>query len=206
VHLIDGGVSDNLALRAAGTAMLTIAQSPKNFAATGLNRVRRAGYQCRAAAGDRRVHWDILYCCVIPGASLTLPALLYRGCRGCATSPAFRGRSDMKIDYRTVALAACAAVIMAAPIAYAQVATTLEQAELAGLAPDKKAEVQTRLAQGGQTVSEVLQTILLNSIKLKHPASKIVALDFNRGIAVVQLADGKMSAVQFDTTTLAIKS
>jgi hypothetical protein len=112
----------------------------------------------------------------------------------------------MKTGYRTIALAACAAVIVAAPIAYAQVATTLEQAELAGLTPEKKAEVQTRLAQGGQTVSEVLQTILLNSIKLKHPANRIVALDFNRGIAVVQLADGKMSAVQFDTTTLAIKS
>ncbi len=111
----------------------------------------------------------------------------------------------MKMDYRTVALAACAAVIVAAPIAYAQVATTLEQAELAGLTSEKKAEVQTRMGQGGQTVSEVLQTILLNSIKLKHPASKIVALDFNRGIAVVQLTDGKMSAVQFDTTTLAIK-
>ena len=46
----------------------------------------------------------------------------------------------MKTDYRTIALAACAAVIVAAPIAYAQVATTLEQAELAGLTSEKKAE------------------------------------------------------------------
>jgi hypothetical protein len=111
----------------------------------------------------------------------------------------------MKMDYRTVALAACTAVVLAAPIAYAQVATTLEQAELAGLSTEKRAEVQARLGQGGQTVSEILQTILLNSIKLKHPASKIVALDFNRGIAVVQLADGKIVPVQFDTTTLSIK-
>ena len=111
----------------------------------------------------------------------------------------------MKTDYRTVALAACAAIVVVAPIAYAQVATTLEQAELAGLTPEKKAEVQARLGQGGQTVSEILQTMLLNSIKLKHPASKIVALDFNRGIAVVQLTDGKISPVQFDTTTLVIK-
>ncbi|HME20074.1 MAG TPA: hypothetical protein VKI44_01690 [Acetobacteraceae bacterium] len=111
----------------------------------------------------------------------------------------------MKVDYRTVALAASAAVVTAAPFAYAQVATTLEQAELAGLSPEKRAEVQARLGQGGQTVSEILQTILLNSIKLKHPASKIVALDFNRGIAVVELADGRFSAVQFDTTTLSIK-
>jgi len=57
----------------------------------------------------------------------------------------------------------------------------------------------------GQTVSEILQTILLNGIKNKHKASSIVALDFGRGIAVVQLQDGGMTAVNFDTTTLAIK-
>jgi hypothetical protein len=60
----------------------------------------------------------------------------------------------------------------------AQVATSLEQAELAGLKPDVHAEVQKRLAAGGQTVSEILATMLLNNIKLKHPASRIVALDF----------------------------
>ena len=112
----------------------------------------------------------------------------------------------MRIDHRTVALAACVFVVTATPIAHAQVATTLEQAELAGLTPAKRAEVQTRLGAGGQTVSEILQTMLLNGIKLKHPASKIVALDFSRGVAVVQLADGKISPVKFDTTTLAIKS
>ncbi len=41
VHLVDGGVSDNLALRAAGASMQTISQSPENFTATRLNRVRR---------------------------------------------------------------------------------------------------------------------------------------------------------------------
>ena len=41
VHLVDGGVSDNLALRAAGASMQTIAQSPENFSARSLNRVRR---------------------------------------------------------------------------------------------------------------------------------------------------------------------
>ena len=90
------------------------------------------------------------------------------------------------------------------PAAYAQVATTLEQAELAGLSAEKRAEVQAR-AVNGNTVYEVLTTMLLNGIKVKHPASRIVALDFNRGIAVVQLADGKMDSVNFDTTTLAIK-
>ena len=47
--------------------------------------------------------------------------------------------------------------------------------------------------------------MLFNSIKLKHPASSIVALDFSRGIAVVKTAGGKIEPVRFDTTTLAIK-
>ena len=110
----------------------------------------------------------------------------------------------MSLSYRT-GLLAFAAVLVGAPLAYAQVATTLEQAELAGLSPEKQAEVKSR-AVNGNTVSEVLQTMLLNSIKLKHPASRIVALDFNRGVAVVQLANGQMSSVSFDTKTLAIKS
>ena len=41
VHLVDGGVSDNLALRAAGASMQTIAQSPEKVTASRLHRVRR---------------------------------------------------------------------------------------------------------------------------------------------------------------------
>jgi hypothetical protein len=37
-------------------------------------------------------------------------------------------------------------------------------------------------------------------------ASRIVALDFGRGVAVVELSSGKMQTVNFDTTTLALKS
>ena len=101
-------------------------------------------------------------------------------------------------------LVACGALMSAA--AHAQMkATTLEQAELAGLSADKRAEVEKRAAQPGQTVSEVLTTMLLNGIKNKHKASSIVALDFGRGVAVVELQGGGMTAVKFDTTTLAIK-
>ena len=109
----------------------------------------------------------------------------------------------MSKKYAVTALAICGAFL--ANVAYAQVATTLEQAELAGLTPEKRAEVQQRASQPGQTVSEVLQTMLLNGIKNKHKASRIVALDFGRGIAVVELQGGGMTAVNFDTTTLAIK-
>jgi hypothetical protein len=109
----------------------------------------------------------------------------------------------MTHKYAMTALVICGAFL--ANIAYAQVATSIEQAELAGLTPEKRTEVQTRAGQPGQTVSEVLQTMLLNGIKNKHKASRIVALDFGRGIAVVELQGGGMTAVNFDTTTLAIK-
>ena len=102
------------------------------------------------------------------------------------------------------ALAACAAIASGTPIARAQVATSLEQAELAGLSAEKRAEVQSR-AVNGNTVSEVLQTILLNSIKLKHPANQILALDFARGAAAVKLTNGQITIVNFDPVTLAIK-
>ena len=98
-------------------------------------------------------------------------------------------------------------VVLARPLpARAQTATSLEQAELAGLKPEVRAEVQKRLGGGGQTVSEILSTMLLNNIKLKHPASRIIALDFARGTAAVEKPGGGMEIVNFDTTTLQIKS
>ena len=109
----------------------------------------------------------------------------------------------MTHKYALTVLVACGTLL--ASVVHAQVATTIEQAELAGLTTQKRAEVEQRANQPGQTVSEVLATMLLNGIKSKHPASRVVALDFGRGIAVVELQSGGMSAVHFDTTTLAIK-
>ena len=88
--------------------------------------------------------------------------------------------------------------------AHAQVATTLEQAEMAGLSPELKADVQARLAQGNQTVYEILKTDMLNNIQVKHPGAFIVALDFNQGIATVSTA-GQLQTVKFDTRTLALQ-
>lgn len=111
----------------------------------------------------------------------------------------------MTFDWRRPSSAlVVAATVMGASAAFAQMATTLEQAELAGLTAEKRAEVQAR-AVGGNTVYEVLQTMLLNNIKANHPGNRIVALDFNRGIAIVEVPGGAMKAVNFDTTTLAIK-
>ena len=82
--------------------------------------------------------------------------------------------------YALTVLVMCGALL--ANVVHAQVATTIEQAELAGLSAPKRSEVQQRANQPGQTVSEVLATILLNSIKSKHPASRSVALDFGRAL------------------------
>ncbi len=48
--------------------------------------------------------------------------------------------------------------------------------------------------------------MLLNNIKIRHEASLIVALDWTKGVAVVQLPRGGLAVVQFDPTTLQIKS
>jgi len=73
------------------------------------------------------------------------------------------------------------------------------------VSPEMRAQVQAR-AVGGNSVTEVLQVMLLNNIKTKHPASQIVAMDWARGVAVVELSGGGMAAVHFDPSTLQIKS
>jgi hypothetical protein len=102
------------------------------------------------------------------------------------------------------AAALMAAVLVTSGTLHAQGSTTaLDQAVLAELNPDKRAEVQSR-ATGSNTVREVLETTLLNNIKLRYPANRILALDFGRGTAVVETPDNQMRLVNFDKKTLAI--
>lgn len=103
-------------------------------------------------------------------------------------------------------LAALAAGLLTlAPVGYALAATALEQAELAGLSPAVQAQVRAR-AVGGNSAIEVLQVMLLNNIKISHEASQIVALDWTKGVAVVQLPNGSMAVVRFNPRTLQIES
>jgi hypothetical protein len=85
----------------------------------------------------------------------------------------------MTVNCRTLALRACAAVLIGASAGYAQSPTAIEQAELAGLSSEMRAQVQAR-AVGGNSVTEVLQVMLLGNIKIKHPASQIVSMDWAR--------------------------
>ena len=59
---------------------------------------------------------------------------------------------------------------------------------------------QKRATQPGQPVSKVLTTMLLNGIKNKHKASNIVALDFGRGVAVVEPRGGDTARACVDAT------
>jgi hypothetical protein len=98
-----------------------------------------------------------------------------------------------------------AAALIAAPMAGALAATPLEQAELAGLTPQLQAQVKAR-AVNGNSVTEVLQVMLLNNIKLKHEASQIVAMDWGKGVAVVRLPNRSFAVVRFNPGTLQIES
>jgi hypothetical protein len=103
-------------------------------------------------------------------------------------------------------LAACTAIaLIGSPVAHALAATPLEEAELVGLSPAMQAQVKAR-AVGGNSVTEVLQVMLLNNIKIKHEASQIVALDWTKGVAVVRLPIGGLAVVRFNPRTLQIES
>ena len=105
---------------------------------------------------------------------------------------------------KTAALTAGLAIAaIATSMASAQAATRLEQAELAGLSPQLRAQVLAR-AVNGNSVTEVFQVMLLNNIKIRHEASLIVALDWTKGVAVVQLPSSGRATVHFDPRTLQI--
>jgi len=84
------------------------------------------------------------------------------------------------------------------------VASRQEQAELVDLSAENHVEVQAH-AVNGKTVSEVLTIMLLNCIKVKRPANRIVALDFSQGAVVMQLAGGKVGAIDCNTAILTIE-
>lgn len=101
--------------------------------------------------------------------------------------------------------AAVTLALFCAAAGYARAATPLEKAEMAGLSPEIRTQVLAR-ATHGNSVTEVLQVMLLNNVKIKHEASLIVALDWNQGIAVVKLPNGTLEAVHFNPKTLQITS
>jgi hypothetical protein len=72
-----------------------------------------------------------------------------------------------------------------------------QNAELNELAPDIRADVLRR-ASDGNTPRGVLETMLLNAMQQRFPASRIVAIDMGRGVAVIQTPDRQLKALTFN--------
>ena len=70
-------------------------------------------------------------------------------------------------------------------------ATSMEKAELAQLTPALKSQVEARLVSG-QTVSAVLETMLLNNVSQELAGGHVVATHFQRGDFVVVSKGGQM--------------
>ena len=66
---------------------------------------------------------------------------------------------DMTPNWKIAAQIACIMTTIGISVAYAQSPSALEQAELAGLTPEMRTEVQKR-AVSGNSVTEVLQVML----------------------------------------------
>jgi len=101
--------------------------------------------------------------------------------------------------------AALAVMLLASGGAFAKGPTAFEKAELAQLSPQLRSQVKARLTDG-QTVRGILETMLLNNISLLFAANRIVAVDFDKGVAVVAGANGEVKTFNFDVATLVIKS
>lgn len=97
------------------------------------------------------------------------------------------------------ALAGCALAFAACP-AKAQTSMgsrEFQTAELNELSPELRSEILSR-ATGGNTPRGVLEVMLLNAMQQRFPASRIVAIDMGRGIAVIQTPERQLKALTFN--------
>jgi hypothetical protein len=105
----------------------------------------------------------------------------------------------------TLNVAVLATALLASGAAFAYEATAFEKTELAQLNPQLRGQVEARMT-GGQTARGILETMLLNNISALFATNRIVAVDFEKGVVVVDGTNGQMRSFTFDVTTLVIKS
>lgn len=115
------------------------------------------------------------------------------------------GMTTMTNIQKSIIALTFAAAIVASGSVKAANPTPLEQAEINMLTPALQAEVKSRMAAGGQKVSEILDTMLLNSVSKVFASGRVVAADFNNGVVVTQGTNGQMRAFNFDPATLVTK-
>ena len=106
-----------------------------------------------------------------------------------------------QIKKATIASAFVSAIVVSSGIAIAAAPTPIEQAEIAQLSPSLQAEVKARMANSGQTVSEILDTMLLNSVSKIFASGRVIAADFNKGVVVTEGTNGQLRWFNFDKAT-----
>jgi hypothetical protein len=110
-----------------------------------------------------------------------------------------------QIKKAIVASAFVSAIMASSGSAIAANPTPIEQAEIAQLSPALQAEVKTRMANSGQKVSEILDTMLLNSVSKIFASGRVIAADFNNGVVVTEGTNGQLRWFNFDLSTLVTK-
>ena len=99
-----------------------------------------------------------------------------------------------------------AALVASAAPALAQPTPAFQRAVLAELSPETRAEIERR-ATGGNSVSEVLDVVLLNNLQLANAGgAKVLAVDFGRETAVIDVPGQSMRVVHFNRQTLTVKN
>jgi len=98
---------------------------------------------------------------------------------------------------------AAAASLGIASAAIAKTPTAVEKAELSMLSPAKQKEVLAR-AVGGNTVSGVIETMLLNQLSADWASGDAISIDFIQDVFVVRNKKGQLQDYVFDAATLTV--
>ena len=90
-----------------------------------------------------------------------------------------------------------------ATAATAQPDREFERVELGYLDQATRAEV-TRRATAGNTHRGVMETIMLNNLQIRLPATEVVAIDFLKTTVVYRSPDGQLRQARFNPADLSI--
>ena len=88
-------------------------------------------------------------------------------------------------------------------VASAKDHSAVEKAELSMLSPAKQKEVLAR-AVGGNTVSGVIETMLLNQLSADWASGDAISIDFVQDVFVVRNKKGQLQDYVFDAATLTV--
>jgi hypothetical protein len=105
----------------------------------------------------------------------------------------------------SVITATLGVALMLPGAAFAAEPTALQKAELYQLRPQVRSQVEGRMT-GQQSVRGILETMLLNNTSLLFATNRVVAIDFDKGVEVVEGKNGEIKAFPFDIETLEGKS